>query len=71
MTKQEAIAAIKQEEYVIFNETRYKIQALIYRYNHIKKKWNISAELLDKNKHAVIIAAVEKIELYQQEEQER
>ena len=70
MTKQEAIAAIKQEEYVIFNEIRYKIQALIYRYNHIKKKWNISAELLDKNKHAVIIAAVEKIELYQ-EEQER
>ena len=70
MTKQEAIAAIKQEEYVIFNEIRYKIQALIYRYNHIKKKWNISAELLDKNKHAVIIAAVEKIELYQQEEQD-
>ena len=70
MTKQEAIAAIKQEEYVIFNEIKYKIQALIYRYNHIKKKWNISAELLDKNKHAVIIAAVEKIELYQ-EEQER
>jgi hypothetical protein len=66
MTKQEAIAAIKQEEYVIFNEIKYKIQALIYRYNHIKKKWNISAELLDKNKHAVIIAAVEKIELYQQ-----
>ena len=63
MTKQEAIAAIKQEEYVIFNEIKYKIQALIYRYNHIKKKW--------KNKHTVIIAAVEKIELYQQEEQER
>ena len=71
MTKQEAITAIKQEEYVIFNEIKYKIQALIYRYNHIKKKWNISAELLDKNKHAVIIAAIEKIELYQQEEQER
>ena len=71
MTKQEAITAIKQEDYVIFNEIRYKIQALIYRYNHIKKKWKISAELLDKNKHAVIIAAVEKIELYQQEEQER
>ena len=70
MTKQEAIAAIKQEEYVIFNEIRYKIQALIYRYNHIKKKWKISAELLDKNKHAVIIAAIEKIELYQQEEQD-
>lgn len=70
MTKQEAIAAIKQEEYVIFNEIKYKIQALIYRYNHIKKKWNISAELLDKNKHAVVITAVEKIELYQ-EEQER
>ena len=67
MTKQEAITAIKQEEYVIFNEIKYKIQALIYRYNHIKKKWNISAELLDKNKHAVIIAAVEKIELYQEE----
>ena len=71
MTKQEAIAAIKQEDYVIFNEIKYKIQALMYRYNHIKKKWKISAELLDKNKHAVIIAAVEKIELYQQEEQER
>lgn len=70
MTKQEAIAAIKQEDYVIFNEIRYKIQALIYRYNHIKKKWKISAELLDKNKHTVIIAAVEKIELYQ-DEQER
>ena len=70
MTKQEAIAAIKQEEYVIFNEIRYKIQALIYRYNHIKKKWKISAELLDKNKHTVIIAAVEKIELYQ-DDQER
>jgi hypothetical protein len=70
MTKQEAITAIKQEDYVIFNEIRYKIQALIYRYNHIKKKWKISVELLDKNKHAVIIAAVEKIELYQ-EEQER
>lgn len=68
MTKQEAIAAIKQEEYVIFNEIKYKIQALIYRYNHIKKKWKISAELLDKNKHAVIIAAVEKIELYQDEQ---
>ena len=68
MTKQEAIAAIKQEDYVIFNEIRYKIQALIYRYNHIKKKWKISAELLDKNKHAVIIAAVEKIELYQDEQ---
>ena len=67
MTKQEAIAAIKQEEYVIFNEIKYKIQALIYRYNHIKKKWKISAELLDKNKHTVIIAAVEKIELYQEE----
>ena len=70
MTKQKAIAAIKQEDYVIFNEIRYKIQALIYRYNHIKKKWKISAELLDKNKHTVIIAAVEKIELYQ-DEQER
>ena len=70
MTKQEAIAAIKQEDYVIFNEIKYKIQALIYRYNHIKKKWKISAELLDKNKHTVIIAAVEKIELYQ-DEQER
>lgn len=70
MTKQEAIAAIKQEDYVIFNEIRYKIQALIYRYNHIKKKWKISAELLDKNKHTVIIAAVEKIELYQ-DDQER
>ena len=70
MTKHEAIAAIKQEDYVIFNEIRYKIQALIYRYNHIKKKWKISAELLDKNKHTVIIAAVEKIELYQ-DEQER
>ena len=68
MTKQEAITAIKQEEYVIFNEIRYKIQALIYRYNHIKKKWKISAELLDKNKHAVIIAAIEKIELYQDEQ---
>ena len=68
MTKQEAITAIKQEDYVIFNEIRYKIQALIYRYNHIKKKWNISAELLDKNKHTVIIAAVEKIELYQDEQ---
>ena len=68
MTKQEAIAAIKQEDYVIFNEIRYKIQALIYRYNHIKKKWKISAELLDKNKHTVIIAAVEKIELYQDEQ---
>ena len=68
MTKQEAITAIKQEEYVIFNEIKYKIQALIYRYNHIKKKWKISAELLDKNKHAVIIAAVEKIELYQDEQ---
>ncbi len=68
MTKQEAIAAIKQEDYVIFNEIKYKIQALIYRYNHIKKKWKISAELLDKNKHAVIIAAVEKIELYQDEQ---
>jgi hypothetical protein len=68
MTKQEVITAIKQEDYVIFNEIRYKIQALIYRYNHIKKKWKISAELLDKNKHAVIIAAVEKIELYQDEQ---
>lgn len=68
MTKQEAIAVIKQEDYVIFNEIRYKIQALIYRYNHIKKKWKISAELLDKNKHTVIIAAVEKIELYQDEQ---
>lgn len=68
MTKQEAITAIKQEDYVIFNEIRYKIQALIYRYNHIKKKWKISAELLDKNKHTVIIAAVEKIELYQYEQ---
>ncbi|MBF1276547.1 MAG: hypothetical protein HXM95_05710 [Parvimonas micra] len=68
MTKQEAISAIKQEDYVIFNEIRYKIQALIYRYNHIKKKWKISAELLDKNKHAVIIAAIEKIELYQDEQ---
>ena len=68
MTKQEAIAAIKQEEYVIFNEIRYKIQALIYRYNHIKKKWNISAELLDKNNHTIIIAAIEKIELYQDEQ---
>lgn len=68
MTKQEAIAAIKQEEYVIFNEIRYKIQALIYRYNHIKKKWKISAELLDKNQHTVIIAAVEKLELYQDEQ---
>ena len=70
MTKQEAITAIKQEEYVIFNEIKYKIQALIYRYNRIKKKWKISAELLDKNKHTVIISAIEKIELYQ-EEQER
>nr|DAU70951.1 MAG TPA: hypothetical protein [Caudoviricetes sp.] len=68
MTKQEVITAIKQEDYVIFNEIRYKIQALIYRYNHIKKKWKISAELLDKNKHTVIIAAVEKIELYQYEQ---
>ena len=68
MTKQEAITAIKQEDYVIFNEIRYKIQALIYRYNHIKKKWKIFAELLDKNKHTVIIAAVEKIELYQDEQ---
>ena len=67
MTKQEAITAIKQEGYVIFNEIKYKIQALIYRYNHIKKKWNISAELLDKNNHTIIIAAVEKIELYQEE----
>ena len=68
MTKQEAITAIKQEDYVICNEIKYKIQALIYRYNHIEKKWKISAELLDKNNHTIIIAAVEKIELYQDEQ---
>ncbi len=67
MTKQEAQDAIIQEKTVIFNDIKYSIRGLIYRYEQTKRKWIVSAELLDKNEHSIIITRLEKIKLYQEQ----
>lgn len=63
MTNSEAKAALLEECPVIHTGIAYqKITALIYRKAGQGKSVRVSAELLDPNGRAVVIAPVEKIE---------
>ncbi len=66
ITVQDAKEAIIQKKNVVYDNVRYKVAALIYRY--YRKKWIVSAELLDKNKHSIIIARIDKIKLSEDEQ---
>lgn len=63
MTNSEAKAALLEECPAIYAGITYqKVTALIYRKAGQGKRVQVSAELLDRNGRAVVIAPVEKIE---------
>ncbi len=63
MTNSEAKAALLEECPAVYAGITYqKITALIYRKAGQGKRVQVSAELLDRNGRAVVIASVEKIE---------
>lgn len=62
MTNDEAKEAFRNKTPVYFNGVQYsRISAIIYRYDQYDNHMLVSAELLDRNGHSVVIARISDI----------